>query len=189
MKQDKFEILAFISRIVIIGILTFVQVESPAASLEYEIKAAFIYNFAKFVEWPAVPGSRQKETLTLCILGEDPFGEAIDKLDGRKVQEQTIKIERVGSIDDLTGCRILFISKSETDNLPELIKLLGSEKGILSISDIDGFAKNGGVIELVLHENKVKFTVNISTAKESQLNLSSKILRLANLVGDQGGND
>jgi len=169
---------------VVIAILVPAQEVSPATPLEYEIKAAFIYNFAKFVEWERDDGNTQDGILPLCILGEDPFGEIIDKLQGRKVQNLSIHIIRVAGIEDVAGCRILFISKSESGQFSAYLDTLQGTKGILSISDIDGFADSGGVIELALNENRISFLVNIKTARDSGLYLSSKILRLAGVVGD-----
>lgn len=190
MLKDKTQFLPLIiRRLLLVGFLVFVLPESMASSLEYEIKAAFIYNFAKFVEWSDITGAEKNNILPLCILGDDPFGDTIDKLDGRRVQNLPIRVKRIGSVNDYAGCQILFISRSETDNLKEVIDVLSLKKGILSISDIDGFAQSGGVIELVLEENKVKFTVNIKAAKESDLNLSSKILRLAKIVGNERSAD
>lgn len=158
-----------------------------AGSSEYELKAAFIFNFIKFVEWSNRSGIDHLDSLPLCILGKDPFGTAIDKLEGKKVQEYTVHIKRLTSLNDNSGCRVLFISQSETDKLPKLFDVLSQKKGILTISDIKGFASNGGVIELVLNENRVRFIVNTAAAKNSDLYLSSKILRLANVVGGDWG--
>jgi hypothetical protein len=174
--------------VVIIGILVFASVRLFAAeSSEYELKAAFIFNFAKFVEWVNRSDIDQINSLPLCLLGEDPFGVVIDKLEGKKVYEYAIHIKRIASINDHSGCRILFISQSETDKLPKLFDVLNQKKGILTISDIKGFANGGGVIELVLNENRIRFIVNIAAAKKADLYLSSKILRLANVVGGDWG--
>ena len=172
-----------IHQLLIISVLLFVPVSLSADSAEYEIKAAFIYNFSKFVEWTDQTSINQSDNLPLCILGEDPFGEAIDKLEGKKVQGSALHIKRIASIDEYSGCRILFISKSEKNELSTLLDTLDLNKNILSISDINGFANSGGVIELVLSDNKIRFIVNIDTVNRSNLNLSSKILRLANVVG------
>lgn len=170
-------------------ILLIVPVRLLATTFEYELKAAFIFNFAKFVKWTNPFDIDQRDTLPLCILGKDPFGTVIDRLEGKKVQDYILHIKRIAAVEDNSDCRILFISKSETDRLSTLLTTLEQKKGILTISDIKGFANSGGVIELVLNKNRVQFIVNIAAAKDSELYLSSKILRLATVIGsEKGGN-
>lgn len=175
-------------RIAIISLLIVTHSSLMAAPLEYEIKAAFIYNFTKFVEWADQSGIDQLDTLSLCILGEDPFGETIDKLEGRTVQNLSIRIQRLESMNGQTNCQIMFISQSEIENLSPIFMALGKETGLLTISDIKGFADSGGIIELVLNDNKISFIINIEAARQANVYLSSKILRLANVVGGDWGN-
>jgi len=160
-----------------------------AATSEYDIKAAFIYNIAKYVDWIERSGMDQQKSLPLCILGEDPFGNAIDKLQGRKVRGFTLHVKRIESIDDHSGCSILFISKSEKDDLPVLLDILSRGKGLLTISDIAGFAERGGMVELALIGNRVGLVVNIQVARSLDIYLSSKILRLAHVVGGAWGDN
>jgi hypothetical protein len=152
---------------------------AAAASLEYEVKAAFLFNFAKFVEWPP---SEQGALLELCVLGEDPFGEVLDSLEGREIQGRALHIRRLHDAGERAGCHILFVSVSESSRLDALIAEVAGDSGLLAVSDIRGFAGRGGAIELFLDGNRVRFAVNRSAALRTGLVLSSRLLQLAVIV-------
>jgi hypothetical protein len=178
-----------ISFVLILVLLICLSGKTGAQTTEYELKAAFIYNIAKFVEWIDHSTAERLDILPLCILGDDPFGKAIDKLEGKKIQDFTLQVHRINALDNDTGCQILFISQSMTDTIKILLDDLKHNKGILTISDIEGFANNGGIIELVIRDNRVQFIANIASARNADIHLSSKILRLANVVGGNWGDN
>ena len=140
---------------------------------EFEVKAAFLLNFPKFVEWP--PEQADKE-ITLCIIGVDPFGDVIDKL--ASTQRPPPPIYRVKSIDDHSQCKVLFISSSEQARVE---KILEKERNrpVLTVSDIPEFISHNGMIGLMVEEGKVRFEINTSEASRSGLSVSSKLLNLA----------
>jgi hypothetical protein len=145
---------------------------------EYAIKAAFIYNFATFTEWP----TKNAETLQLCILGRDPFDTALSSIEGKQVGNARLTIRYAASSEHaLRGCRIAFISASERDRLP-LILGIAREAGMLTIADMEGAAREGVMIEMMLEQNKVTFQINLEAARHARLNISSKLLRLAKAV-------
>lgn len=145
---------------------------------EYALKAAFIYNFASFTEWPV----RSAETLNLCILGKDPFGNALDSIEGKLVGNAKLASKHVMvSGDTLHGCQMAFISASEKDNLPAILDI-ARDSGILTIADFQGAAQQGVMIELSVEQRKVTFAVNLEAARRAKLNISSKLLRLAKAV-------
>ena len=158
--------------------------DSPESS-EYLVKAGFIYNFAQLVQWPSGAFSQADSPIVIGIFGTDPFGPIIDrvienkKLDGRNLVVKRFK--RGGAIKD---CNILFVSASETAHLDEVIQ---STKGmpILTIGETPGFATRGGIINLTLEGNKVRFEVNIEAARQANLNISSRLLALAKIVNAQ----
>lgn len=152
-----------------------------AAAPEYEVKAAFIYNFSRFIDWPQEAGETNAD-LYFCVLGEDPFGEALERLEGREVQGRTLKTRRLERIDERGDCAIIYLSPSLADDYTGLLDVISQERGVLSISDIDGFAENGGVIELYLEKDKVRFAINIKAARRAGLEMSSQLLRLARIV-------
>ena len=158
------------------------QAQDSAASSEYLIKAGFIYNFANLVQWPSNSFAQPTSPIVIGILGEDPFGTILDRvLEGKKVNGRAFLVKRLKSVLDLKECHIVFVSSSEMTHLVEAIH---SVKGmpILTIGEIPGFAKRGGIINLVLEDNKVHFEVNVEAAKEADLNISSRLLALARIV-------
>ena len=158
------------------------QAQDSSGSSEYLIKAGFIYNFANLVQWPSNAFAQPDSPIVIGILGEDPFGTILDRvLAGKRVNGRAFLVKRLKSVLDLKECHIVFVSSSELTHLAEAIH---SVKGmpILTIGEIPGFAKRGGIINLVLEDNKVRFEVNVEAAKEADLNISSRLLALARIV-------
>ncbi len=151
---------------------------------EYLVKAAFLYNFAKFVEWPEAAFSDPRSPIKLCILGEDPFGVALETIRGKAVRGRKLEIKKITRIEDLEKCHILFISSSERDQLPQVLDL---EKmpNVLTVGDMESFAGEGGVVNLVKVGNKIKFEINMEAAWKAGLKISSKLLKLAKIVGSK----
>ena len=148
-----------------------------AGNPEYRIKAAFIYNFIKFVEWPEDHG----QELVLCIYGKDPFGKVIDSLEGKIVKGKMIRVQRIPENTPLPHCDILFLGAEEKDYLEEVLSLV-SGKPILTIGETKDFLDEGGIIKFVLVKKKIRFEINNTQAEQSGPKLSSKLLRLAKKV-------
>ncbi|UCF90634.1 MAG: YfiR family protein [Desulfobacterales bacterium] len=148
---------------------------------EYIVKAAFLYNFAKFVEWPADAFAEIRSPIVLGMLGEDPFGSALDSINHKSVGDREIVIQRLEKLADLKKCHMLFISRSEKNDLDSILAQL-SGLNILTVSDMDGFALKGGIIGLFTVGNKIRFEINVDSAKRSGLQISSKLLKLAEIV-------
>src|SRR3981081_4027904 len=158
------------------------QAQDSSVSSEYLIKAGFIYNFANLVQWPSNAFAQPDSPIVIGILGEDPFGTILDRvLQGKKFNGRAFLVKRLKSAPDLKECHIVFVSSSELTHLAEAIHLV---KGmpVLTIGEIPGFARRGGIINLVLEDNKVHFEVNVEAAKEADLNISSRLLALARIV-------
>lgn len=147
---------------------------------EYEIKAAFLYNFGKFVEWRDDDKPQPNEPFIIGILGQDPFGRILDRLAARKqLKEHRIELKRFKKISEVRFCHILFISRSEQARLSEVIKKVKNDC-TLTVSEIDNFIEEGGIIRLLTTpENKVRFEINNSAASDVGLKISSRLLRLA----------
>jgi hypothetical protein len=147
---------------------------------EYEVKAAYLFNFGKFVRWPSELAHDQ--TFNLCVLGRDPFGEALDQL----VQQETIDgkrivVSRISGAAQASTCRIIFISDIEERRLPSILQSL-HQRPILTVSDISGFASQGGMIEFVNDRERIRFAVNLDAADSAGIKLSSELLRIATRV-------
>ncbi len=146
---------------------------------EYQIKAAFIFNFARFVEWPANTFTNGLAPMVIGILGDDPFGNDLENtLRNKSVNEHPLQIEKFRSMTEITNCHILFISSSEKQRAPEIVKLLQSAS-VLTVSETEGFPEAGGMINFVKASNKVRFQINDSAARKAKLKISSKLLSLA----------
>ncbi len=160
-------------------------------SSEYLIKAGFIYNFAKLVEWPATAFPQPDSPIVIGILGNDPFGATLDRIVAdKKISGRVISVKRVKwgkDFKELKDCNILFVSSSEKEHIDSVVEAM---KGlpILTIGDAPGFAKRGGIINFTLEDNKVRFEVNVEAAKHADLTISSRLLTLAKIV-QQGAAD
>ena len=151
------------------------------ASREYLLKAAFLYNFANFTTWPTEALSGPQKPLHLCILGEDPFGAAMESIEGKSIKQQPLAVIRIAQVSDAEQCHILFISTSEEERLRAILDDL-HERPILTISDMPNFARAGGTINLKTVEDQIRFDINVDVANAADLRLSSKLLRLGNIV-------
>jgi len=155
-----------------------------AAVPEYDVKAALIYKIGKFVRWPDRALNSQSGVLKLCIVGRDDFGSSIDSLNGKKLQGQVIVVERLKNSEDPgTACQIAFISRSERGRLPAILSGL-THTPVLTVSDIEGFAANGGMIGLSTVNSKISFEINPAASRRAELEISAQLLQLATLIGD-----
>jgi YfiR/HmsC-like len=145
---------------------------------EYEVKAAYLFNFAKFVQWPA-RSVVQGNTFPLCVLGVDPFGQVLDAtIDGETIRGQKVIVRRTGDPEAAASCRVLFISASEDSELPKILAVLDGSS-ILTVSDMPQFSSRGGMIQLFLDDQHIRFDVNLAAAERVGLTLSSQLLKLA----------
>ena len=153
---------------------------------EAELKAAFVYNFIKFTEWPAEEMANKDEPFVIGVLGKDPFGTALDKvIEGESFHQKPILVRRFSRMGESAGdSQVLFISASEESNLTEILKLIEG-KAILTVSEIENFAQRGGVIKLAKESNKLVFEINIDAAKHAGLAMNAQLLRLARIVKRQ----
>jgi hypothetical protein len=156
--------------------------EAPAS--EYQVKAAFIYNFAKFIEWPR---RAEEGAFVITVLGEDPFGAILDDtLRGKTVNKQKIMIRRVARAEDIGDSRILFISDSEREKLPRILKQL-ARAAILTVGEMDHFAERGGIIRFKTDKQRIRLEINVVVAEQAQLRISSELLKLARIVNQREG--
>jgi len=151
----------------------------PSAD-EYRVKAAVLYNIARFVEWPASAFADAGSPVVLCIVGTDPFGGALDEtLKGRTIVGRQVAIKRVADARD--GCHVVFIAYSEQKRVADLLDRLGAAHA-LTISDIERFTERGGVVGLATAGDRVRFDVNIAAAERARLTVSARVLSLASAV-------
>jgi hypothetical protein len=152
-----------------------------ASQREYEIKAAYLYNFINYVDWPAGTLPPSGGTLTIGIVGENPFGLAMDPLSGKSIKGHTLAVKQVATANELAQCQIVFICASEKLRLSEIFEQLKESK-VLTVSETEGFASRGGIINFFSDRNKVRFEINADAARRTGLTISSELLKLAKLV-------
>jgi len=152
----------------------------PPATSEYQVKAAFLYNFLKFVDWPS-DGMSAPGTICLGVLGRDPFEGALDEVQGKSAKGRKVVVVRYRTIEEAKGCDLLFISASEKGRLPQILKQLQNSR-LLTVADQEGFCEAGGMINLVSIKNRVGFDVNVAAASRVRLKISSQLLKLARTV-------
>jgi YfiR/HmsC-like len=154
--------------------------DAPKAT-ENDVKAAYLYNFGKFVKWPGAPGDQ----FPICVFGHDPFGALLDAtVAGEKIEGKPVVARRIRSPQEATACRVLFIGDSERNQFQKVLDDAG--KGVLTVSDIRGFARHGGMIEFVKQQNRIRFEVNLAVARRAGLVLSSELLKVASAVHRNG---
>ena len=149
---------------------------------EYQLKAVFLFNFAQFVEWPASAFPGPATPLVIGVLGEDPFGPYLDEtVRGEKVNDRPLVVRRYRSVEEITTCHILFISRREERRLKGILDSLRG-RSVLTVSDANRFATHGGMIRFVTDHHRIRFRINLEAAKAANLTLSSKLLRPAQIV-------
>jgi hypothetical protein len=157
------------------------------APTEYEVKAAFLYNFGKFVRWPTAAEATQAP-FVITILGRDPFGEVLDEtLRGKTIDGRDVVLRRVSRAEDVEPSQILFISDSERPRLSGILERVGT-KAILTVAEMSRFAEEGGAIRFEVDGDRVRLEINVAAAQRAGLRISSELLRIAQIVspGDGG---
>lgn len=163
--------------------LCFVMAEPSArAANEYQLKAIFLLHFAQFVEWPAAAFDDAQAPLVIGVLGEDPFGRSLEEVvSGETVNRRAFVVQRYRSVDEIKSCHILFISRSEIERLEQILSVLRA-RPILTVGDEEAFATRGGMIRFLSENSKTRFRINLTSVKEAHLVISSKLLRMADII-------
>ena len=158
-------------------LIPMVSADPIVTAEEYALKAAFLYRFTNFVQWPR--DSASQDVFQICLLGRDPFGAVIKELERETVQGKQIRVKGIRSPDDEPNCHVVYISASEIRNRQRWLDRLSTLNGVLTVSDMEGFTRAGGVIQFVQVDNRVRFAINVEAAERASLSVSSKLLRLS----------
>ena len=194
------KIRAYILVVVVLVLFMGSQTRSDSTvNREYQVKAAFLYNFIKFIEWPKEKVADSNEPMIIGVIGQDPFGNAFDPLETKDTKSKKVLIKRFKpweeikksgekdksslerQVEAIQKCHLLFICPSEEKNLKEVINLV-KDHSVLTVADTKGFLESGGIINFIMEEQKVRFEINVTTAKKSKLEVRSQLLRLAKKV-------
>ncbi|MGH9545236.1 MAG: YfiR family protein [Terriglobales bacterium] len=148
---------------------------------DYDVKAVYLYNFGRFVEWPVSVASKS-DSFNVCVFGQDPFGPTLDStLAGETIGGKSVAAKRISSPQEAVRCQILFMSATEDSRLNKIMEAL--DKGaVLTVSDMPQFSQRGGMIQFVLEGKKVRFEVNLTAVQRAGLTLSSELLKVATAV-------
>ena len=149
-------------------------------SSEYLIKAGYVYNFAKLVEWPGAAAPKG-QPLVIGVLGNDAFAAVLDRVvSGKKIDDRPFVVKRLKTYREC-GCQILFVAASEAGRTDEIVQFQNSTS-VLTVAETPDFAKRGGVIALTLQDSRIRFTVNVDAAAQASLTVSSRLLALATVI-------
>jgi hypothetical protein len=157
-----------------------------AEPTEYEVKAVFLYNFSHFVEWPS-PALGATGPFTICVLGTDPFqGQLDDAARGERVDGHPLSVRHIETTEAPEDCRIVFIARSESVRLLQILTVL-NRRSVLTVSELDNAAQRGVMIQFINKDNHVRLLINADAAHAAGLVVSSKLLRLAEIIGSNSG--
>ena len=149
---------------------------------EYQVKAAFLYNFAKFIEWPSEAFENPSDPLMVCVLGEDPFGHALDDvIRGKEIDGRMLAVRRITDARQAKGCRMLFVSSSEPRSVLSVLSTINLS-GVLTVGESDSPASAGMIINFILERGKIRFAIDTVAAERGKLRFSSRLLSLAIVV-------
>lgn len=149
---------------------------------EYQVKAVFLFNFTQFIAWPTNAFAGTNAPLTIGVLGDNPFGNFLkETVHGEKADGHQIVVSHYRQVDELGDCQVLFVSAAESKRLKSILTAMKG-RSVLIVGDTAGFAENGGTVQLVTEQHKVRFQINLAAAKTAGLTVSSKLLRLAEIV-------
>lgn len=149
---------------------------------DYQVKAAFIYNFAKFVELPNELFESPETPLKVCLLGKHRNAATFASLRGKDVKGRKVEVREIAGIESLGGCHVLFISRSEEAHIDEILSQV--PEGVLTVGESEGFVADGGIINFVVVDKRVRFDINQQQARKVGISISSHLLRLAHQVKD-----
>lgn len=174
-EQSSFVRLALAALLCMLGTLEAQQTSKPT---EYEVEAAYLSNFGRFVEWPARPGAAN-DTFNVCVLGPDPFGPLLDAaLKNEIINGTPMMAKRIATPEEAGTCRIVFLNSQRESQLSATLNTLAAA-GALTVSDMANFTRRGGMIQFILDGNRVRFEINLAAAQRAHLSLSSQLLKLA----------
>ncbi|GBC62357.1 hypothetical protein DENIS_3329 [Desulfonema ishimotonii] len=177
----------FLKLLVTLAVVVMFPVSASAlpensARPEYEVKAAYLYLFAKFVRWPEASAPENADYLVIGILGDDPFGPYIDAIESSKpVRGKPIRVKRFSEPERVEGCHILYVSPSEKKRVGKILKRT-AKSNILTVGDTEGFARQGVIINLINVDNKVRFEINLKAARQAGIRISSQLSKLAERI-------
>jgi hypothetical protein len=169
-----------------VAVIALVTAQSMAAAaqqnvrlLEQDIKAGLLYNFLRYTDWPTI--ARDDQPVVVCVYGGDPFEGRLTPMTGRTVNRRAIEVRNVAGESDVNACSLLYVNAQRRDDWPQLRSRL-ARRSILTVSDYEGFARSGGMIEFTRTNNRIGVQINVGAARAVDLSVQDRLLRLASVV-------
>ncbi len=157
-------------------------IQAQPTTAEYKLKAVYLYNFLQYVDFPPNAFADEQSPIVIGVLGNDPFGNTLDEtIISEVVKNRRLEVRRFKRVNDITDCHVLFIGASEEDKLKSILAALKG-RSILTVGDVENFARLGGVIRFLTENNKIRLKINLEAAKEANLSISSKLLQIAEII-------
>jgi hypothetical protein len=152
---------------------------------EYQLKAAFLFNFTRFINWPPESTSNSPGSFYFCVTRLTPLGPALERfIQGKKVYGRKPELNYISNAHHLAGCHVLFVSQSEQQSIPGILHAVAGES-VLTVGETKNFASRGGMIEFLIVANKLRFEINLQAARRARLEISSQLLKLAVIVHEE----
>ena len=151
---------------------------------QYQLKAAFIFNFIKFAEWPEEALGDSALPIIIGVLGDNPFGDSFGIIENKSAKGRELFIKQFKTVQEVDTCHILFISSSEQKKYKQIFDVLKSSS-ILTVGETDDFTQQGGIISLIVNKNRIRFEINLDAVEDSEIRLSSQLLKLAMVVRNE----
>ena len=155
---------------------------APPEASEYRIKAAYLYQLSRFVDWEAEHLGEEGAPFELCVLGRDPFGELLDSaVEGKRRKERAFRTRRFDDVEEAEGCSVVFVAADDGEAAGRILSRL-ARPGVLTVGESEGFAHRGGVVELYRDSDTIRFRINLDAADAARLFFPSAILELAETI-------
>jgi hypothetical protein len=159
----------------------FPAIADDSSAREYELKAAFIYKFAQFIEWPAAAFSSESDPIVVATIGDDPFQGSLDRvMAGKSVGARPMAVAHFGGVDQIQRCHVLFVSAANAGDLPAILRKVGKSP-VITIGEQDDFCQGGGIIQFLVEDGKIHFEINTDAADAAGVKISSRLLKLAKI--------
>ena len=181
-RRGRFPQLAALAFVAVLGVAVDPAAGASRAMREYDLKAAFLYNFAQFVEWPADAFESAEAPFVIGIVGTDPFGHSLDEIvAGESVHGHPIVVRRWRTLEEIGPAHVLFVSRAQAGRIPNLATVV-DDRSVLTVGDGDDFATRGGIVGFVVAGNHLRLVINVARARAANLTISSQLLRQSQLL-------
>lgn len=177
--------LRFLAAIALVATLLQTPGHAITVSDEDRVKAAFVFNFIKFVEWPETSFKNPAASLNVCVWGSEADADSMVGLQRKTAKQRELKVVAVNAAEELAACHVLFLTRNSRSSYRTVLRSI-ADKSVLTVSDIAGFAQSGGLIGLFKSDNQMRFAINVEATQRSGLRMSAQLLKFGKIVSGGG---